>query len=229
MGVLTPEAALSNMLDKNTTSSTIKQTIDSWYYTNIEQKGYTSYLEDTVWCNDRSVYSLGPFDHENWNISNYSFGLLYGVNDNLWNAIEEGFETGPVFQHGVYRIMTESGFNEMFKCNRPVDRFTTDPENGNGELDYPVGLLTFDEMIMTSFATFSDISNSFLYTGNSYWSGTPDTAYNVVAYPGADYDGQVPGLIKIAYGVRPSISLKTGFTLTGEGDGTVENPYKVNY
>ncbi len=36
----------------NTTDSTIKGAIDTWYQTNMTD--YTSKLEDTIWCNDRS-------------------------------------------------------------------------------------------------------------------------------------------------------------------------------
>ncbi len=36
----------------NTTDSTIKGVIDTWYQTNMID--YTEWLEDTVWCNDRS-------------------------------------------------------------------------------------------------------------------------------------------------------------------------------
>ena len=37
------------------TNSTIKQTVDTWYTSNMT--AYTDMLEDTVWCNDRSVSS----------------------------------------------------------------------------------------------------------------------------------------------------------------------------
>ena len=36
----------------NTTNSTIKGVIDTWYQTNMTD--YTGKLEDTIWCNDRS-------------------------------------------------------------------------------------------------------------------------------------------------------------------------------
>ncbi len=39
--------------DVNTNNSTIKSAIDNWYSNNMTQ--YTNYLEDTVWCNDRSM------------------------------------------------------------------------------------------------------------------------------------------------------------------------------
>ena len=134
----------------------------------------------------------------------------------------------PNFQHGVYRLMSDSGLDEILKCNRPIDRFTVDPNNGNGELDYPVGLLTFDEMLIASFGAVSNINTSFLFTGNTYWSGTPNTMSRVIAYPGADYNGLIPELPALPHGVRPSISLKNGFTLTGTGDGTASNPYIVS-
>ena len=41
-----------------TTNSTIKQTVDTWYTSNMT--AYTDMLEDTVWCNDRTVYRLEP-------------------------------------------------------------------------------------------------------------------------------------------------------------------------
>ena len=36
----------------NTTDSTIKRVIDTWYQTNMTE--FTEKLEDTIWCNDRS-------------------------------------------------------------------------------------------------------------------------------------------------------------------------------
>ena len=38
------------------TNSTIKQTVDTWYTSNMT--AYTDMLEDTVWCNDRSISSV---------------------------------------------------------------------------------------------------------------------------------------------------------------------------
>ena len=38
----------------NENNSSIKTAIDAWYQNNMTD--YTQYLEDTVWCNDRSIY-----------------------------------------------------------------------------------------------------------------------------------------------------------------------------
>ncbi len=41
----------------NTNDSTIKAYLDNWYKTNIEDKGLSSYISDTLFCNDRSFSS----------------------------------------------------------------------------------------------------------------------------------------------------------------------------
>ena len=49
---------IDTVLDKmfsNKNSSLIKQVVDSWYKTNIQNKGFSSYLEDAIWCYDRSI------------------------------------------------------------------------------------------------------------------------------------------------------------------------------
>lgn len=57
---------LNDMLlgdDVNTEDSTIKAGIDSWYEAYLSN--YSDYLEDTVWCNNRSIYKLAGFDPDN--------------------------------------------------------------------------------------------------------------------------------------------------------------------
>ena len=39
----------------NTNNSAVKEYLDSWYKTNILDKGYDSYINDTLFCNDRSL------------------------------------------------------------------------------------------------------------------------------------------------------------------------------
>lgn len=62
--------ALVNMFNSSTTNSkdsTMKMLVESWYAHNLSN--YTSYLSDTIYCNDRSIKSLGGF--------NSSGGSLY--------------------------------------------------------------------------------------------------------------------------------------------------------
>lgn len=55
--------ALVNMFNSSTTNSkdsTMKMLVESWYAHSLSS--YTSYLADTVYCNDRSIKSLGGFN-----------------------------------------------------------------------------------------------------------------------------------------------------------------------
>ncbi|MCI8460574.1 MAG: VWA domain-containing protein [Bacilli bacterium] len=57
------DSALKEMITDdniNQFDSTIKKSIDYWYENNMIE--YTKYLEDTVWCNDRSIDELGGWN-----------------------------------------------------------------------------------------------------------------------------------------------------------------------
>ncbi len=61
--------ALVNMFNSSATNSKdsiIKQLVESWYAHSLSN--YTSYLSDTVYCNDRSIKSLGGFDPNGGNL-----------------------------------------------------------------------------------------------------------------------------------------------------------------
>ena len=53
-GILSVQSALEEMLTKNTNNSTMKKGIDAWYYHYI-YNNYDQYIEDTIFCNDRSI------------------------------------------------------------------------------------------------------------------------------------------------------------------------------
>ncbi len=62
--------ALVNMFNSSTTNSkdsTMKMLVESWYAHNLSN--YTSYLSDTIYCNDRSIKSLGGFNPSGGSLS----------------------------------------------------------------------------------------------------------------------------------------------------------------
>ena len=63
------EEALNNMLKSNDNNSTLKNAIDTWYRDNMTT--YTSKLEDTIFCNDRSISSLGGWNPNGGSTSDY--------------------------------------------------------------------------------------------------------------------------------------------------------------
>ena len=179
-----------------------KKTYKCQRWDNIEQKGYSGYIEDTIWCNDRSIYQLGGWNRDGGNTRT---DLLFGA-------------------MGRFYL-----YQPSFSCVGEMDNFTVSNKNGNGDLDYPVGLLTADEAV---FAGGGITENNFyyLYTGSDWWLGTP-TAF-IVNKPDITILNSTGTLIttnpsNINIGVRPSISLKNNIVVT-EGNGTVNDPYILN-
>ena len=194
--------ALDEMLDNNTNNSKIKEYIDNWYSTNMAS--YTNKLEDTVWCNDRSIYSKGGWDSNGGDTTSY---LYFSAHKRAWMKLR----------------------NPSLTCSRNIDKFTTNTNNGNGNLTYPVGLLTADE-IMLAGGNGEDSNNSYyLYTENAYWVGSPyDFIFETMNEFYVRSDGKLVGYdAKTIYGVRPCISLASG-TEISSGNGTVNSPYVVD-
>ena len=184
---------------RNQTDSTIKTYIDNWYSNNMIE--YTKYLEDTVWCNDRSIYQLKGWDKD-----------YTGTNSNLY--------FGPYGRrYGSYTPSTE--------CPNYADSFTVSSENGNGKLTYPVSLLTMDEINMAG-GTNSSNNSYYLYTGQYWWSLSPGIFDNNYAREFNVYSAGHMGYNNAGntYGVRPSVSLAPGI-LVSRGTGTSENPYEL--
>ena len=184
---------------RNQTDSTIKTTIDNWYSNNMIE--YTKYLEDTVWCNDRSIYQKNGWDKD-------------------YSDSDDSLYFGSYKRYSDYTPSTE--------CSVIADSFTVSSETGNGKLTYPVALLTMDEVNM---AGGTEITNDsyYLYTG-SYWATISPYGFDSsnqyffeVGYRGRMEDGAVFSSI---YGIRPSISLQHDL-LVARGDGTSENPYEL--
>ncbi|MGM9878675.1 MAG: hypothetical protein ACI31R_01440 [Bacilli bacterium] len=212
------EEALNEMLanSSNENDSTIKTFIDSWYSSNMNSQ--TSLLEDTIWCNDRTIYNKGVFDKDtNAGVTNATYEeinntlLLFKLEETI-----DRFETGKTINLGL-------------KCTTKNDSFTVGT-NGNGKLTYPVGLLTGEEVTLAGNGYPGYSGSSYLTTGNYYWLASPNAfAYGLAYVSGVDSDGRLDadaGNAGISNGVRPSISLKPGTNIDG-GDGTSSNPYMV--
>ena len=199
---------LKEMLDNSTNenSSTIKTEIDDWYANYMVD--YASYLEDTVFCNDRSYDEY--LSSSGWNkdhSNDYNF---------------EGMPPWLVFNGGNRLFMTET-INPTLVCKNKNDKFTVSTGIGNGDLTYPVGLITVDEMV---YAGASRGSNDTFYLSDesNYWSLSPSyftdgSAFEFFIGSGGTLSGN-------AVGGRPVVSLKPGIPISG-GDGTADSPYVI--
>ena len=182
----------------NTNDSTIKTVIDEWYSENMTS--HTDKLEDTIWCNDRSI---GPT----------SSGA--GIGKSLT-------------EYGAYYRLRDNKTPSLV-CVNENDKFTVSSENGNGALTYPVALLTADEIVYAGAVLLQTNSSYYLYNGNQWWTMTPRSFRDTYSFKfdivsdgilNADYDNY-------SRDIRPSISLKNGIKVQSGTDGTSTNPYVV--
>ncbi len=167
----------------NINSSTIKQVIDAWYEANMT--GYTKYLENTEWCNDRSIHSGGLKGKD-----------VSGMDTSRFGARERNeFAFNPSVECPNEKDKLKVGNGLVY----PIALLTSDELTmaGNGSDGYSSnGYLSTGQSwwtISPSYAAGSDIYGQILYYGGD--SGSSDAEYS--------------------WGVRPAISIAYGIRTTG--------------
>ncbi len=199
----------------NTYNSDAKSQIDSWYKTNIEDKGLSNYIDtDTGFCNDRGIdkiaYSSYTGDGYGTQSSGYApWGRLY---QNNWKTTQ---------------IPT-------LKCsNKSKDLFThTSASIGNKKLTYLVGLISSDEVVFGGGFGNSSDSTYYLYANQQYWTMSPyfyGGSYAYVFWVASNGLLQ-GGSVHYSNGLRPVINLQadTKFTYNNETTkGSATDPYIV--
>ena len=211
---------------KNINDSTIKVAVDKWYEDNLKTN-YANYLADTLFCNDKTLASSS--------IGTSNTALGYGTNKTYYASTER-----LQYSTGTTSITTAK---PTFKCaesaTNDYSRFTVDVAtlaNGNqtnGNLKYPIGLLTADEVAFAG-AYKSRQTNKTYYLYNSsitsnWWLSSPASSYGSTTFEWvvSGSDGYIFNFVVYdTYAFRPSINLKAEL-LVGGGDGTSSNPYTV--
>ena len=185
----------------NINNSTIKTRVDTWYEENIaNHPEYTEYISDTLFCNDRSISEYKPS-------SSY-------INSGIGKEV-----TAYRWYYGPWTGGTNKT-NPRLMCKEQNDRFTVeDTQMGNGDLTYPIGLLTTDEAALAGGYNLSN-SGYYLYTGNYYWTMSPFYFFGSLAYVRSVYStGNLygSGNVSNSFGVRPVLNLKSGSLKSGSG------------
>ena len=207
----------------NTTDSTIKTYLDTWYQENILATGNAKYVSDTLFCNDRSTVSTPSVGDTELGFAqnNTTFGY--------WNR----------FTADDRQI---TSVNVTLKCQNKNDAFTVkDTTIGNGNLIYPIGLITADEVSIAGgkiggvyYNETVAINNKYyLYKGSWYWTFSPVDFYDdyasmsiVSGYNNAGYLDINPGNLEME--VAPVINLSSEFIENMTGDGSMTNPYRLS-
>ena len=114
--------------------------------------------------------------------------------------------------------------NPTLMCANKNDRFMIDNIFGNGKLEYPIGLITMDEVNMAGIDYANGNNTYYLFSNVSFWTMTPRTKDIIVyIHSGGVFGDAAPNTSDIA--VRPVISLK--YDAISSGSGTSSDPYIV--
>ena len=190
----TPGSSTYEETHVNTNNSTIKTANDNWYKTNIVDAGYSQYVADAIYCNDRSLSS------------------------------GTGIGTTVTYYMAYNRLRTNK--TPSLKCNQNNDKFTTSSSLGNGNLTYPVGLITADEVAYAGGKSSTSNSSYYLYSGQFFWTISPN--FNSSGYSRVWYvysAGLSFGYVDFSIALRPVISLKSDITFSG--NGSMNQPFEI--
>lgn len=195
----------------NSRNSEQKSMVDAWYQRNMAT--YTNLLEDTIWCDDRTV------DYGNLDKNVIFKATSYGTSINYLFSTYKRILTGtPTLQ-----------------CSRKVDSFTVNNQKGNQKLKYPVGLLTADEMIYMGTTRqswcshYSDVSMSTVYPNSMYEQKIPFKDWNITRDTVKTIENGISPISDCIpnSAILPVISVKN--TEICGGTGTEEDPYRIGY
>ena len=203
----TPGSSTYEATHADLNDSTIKTIVDEWYENNL--LNYEEYLADPGFCGDRSLASSSGL----WNSNDTALGYgdnitYYGVENRLYN-----------------------NKTPQFACPQNNDLYTTGSSTkGNKALEYPIGLITADEVAYAGGVFEVPNTNYYLYTGGWYRTMSPRYFPTSGASEWYVYSN---GYLRSGHvndnqgGVRPVINLKFNTEITS-GNGTSSNPYVIN-
>jgi len=203
----------------NTTSSSLKKTIDGFYETYFKDKDAEDYLADVGFCGDR----------------------------NLYDSVGNGYSTNSDTRYGawgrMYNERNNSTLNPTYKCALSNDLYTTSTaSNGNKALKYPIGTLTADEAMYAGLQYYQMITSDgntdgnkniwLVNTSSHYWTMSPsyfDASWGNARGWRVNSGGYLIHWwgVNGSYGARPVINLKSDALISG-GIGSKNNPYVVD-
>ena len=145
-----------------------------------------------------------------------------------------GYLTTPTTTYRAYGRL-QDGKKPSLKCSQDNDKFKM--SNESAKLNYPVALITADEVAMAGGrayynGAYSPNSNYYLYNGKYFWSLSPshfDSNYSSAYVWYVMPSGSLSPWYYVAYsfGVRPVINLRADVQIT-KGDGSSLNPFVIS-
>ena len=197
--------------------SEIKKMVENWYASNLLD--YDKYIsKNAIYCNDKE-YKI--FDTKNVK----DFNTFIRV-------------SGASSLNDDWTVKYEGTISPTYNCNTTESQYTYKYSSvGNNLLNYPIGLITSDEVSFAggrygsenNLSWYDENSEMLKSVGDNNWWTMSPAVWNR-ARAGAvsiRYDGQIytPDVIE-ERSVRPVISIK-GDNNWKSGDGSAEHPYEI--
>lgn len=214
---------------QNEISSHIKGVLETWYVENILNKDLDKYISDEIFCNDRSTAVVPHLWHPGdsalgYGAKNFTY---YGLYQRTYDKEGDWLETP----------------NPSLKCTQINDRFTVNNRIGNKNLEYPIGLITADEVMLAGggipASWDSENQKYYLYKGIHYWQMTPYmvsangyasalivSEYGFLTTLSGSVNGKYCMGVDCCLGIAPVINLTSEYFETLIGDGTISNPFR---
>lgn len=114
----------------NINDSYFKQKLDDWYERFILNTEYEKYVIDDSFYNDRTILR----DYSKVTSTDTFEGLGYGTHTTLYESAGRSSSLAKTL-------------SPTYKVNNTNDSFSVSSTNGNGKLNYPIGMLTADELV----------------------------------------------------------------------------------
>ena len=198
-----PDGTTFDEVHNNTNNSIIKTAVDNWYKTNIVDKGFSSNVSNAVgFCGDRTLRS------------------------------GDGVSTTQNSYFSSYKRLENN--TPQFTCPElSRDLYTTAASSiGNKALTYPVGLITYDELVYAGMDNRHTNKLSWAYSTQHYWTMSPSSFDATLGYAIEWFLNSAGNLtpwwgVGSHLGARPVINLKSDTLIIG-GIGTSSDPFVVN-
>ena len=224
----------------NGESSTDRHIGTSAFNTNNNDNAYVGYMYGTPGSTTYEATHANVNNSavkttlDNWyesNLSNYSNYIDTEVG--FWGDRTAYSGTGLGTKYTTYGSLVRLDNNKTptFEYNNSNDLYTTSGSSqGNKALQYPIGLITADEVAYAGGVHLRNNTRYYLYAGQDYYWTMSPYYYSGIAYVYSVYStGALATGSNVDWavlGVRPVINLRGDLSVTGTGTST--DPYEVS-
>ena len=186
-----------------TTDSLIKNELDTWYTNNLSSHA-NDIDENAGFCGDRTPST------------------------SISSSNGQGGTGRTYTYYGAYiRLVTNK--QPTFDCLSEDLYTTSGSSEGNKALQYPIGLISADEVAYAGGVNATNNQSYYLYTNSNYWTMSPYWYGNSYARVFLVWAAGRLTFYNVSngHGVRPVVNLKAD-TQFSEGNGTSKTPFVVS-